>query len=187
MTQPQRPGISAEKAREILANGKMALQGGRTLYVVSNTLSDLPPIKNEALAGNDFVIHKLCGEISSEFGEAWIFEIGRTAMQATHSWLVGISKDGTDGPIVGRNLRRHFNKNGIDALPLWTHLHYHDEVEPAYYALEAPHGLVERATGESAAPQLPQSQQQPAPTQTAASRQQTARTTVDYELEELPF
>jgi hypothetical protein len=142
---PARRGLSPESARKILAEGRVT-RNGQTIYVMTNTLSELPAIKNESLTGMDFNIIRLSGEVTTEFGEAWIFEIGRNPETPTHSWLVGKPSGNSNDSVVGKNLKRHFDKNGPNALPLWVHLEYHDQGRGnAYYALETPQALLEKA------------------------------------------
>ena len=157
-TPPARRQLSPENARKYLAEGKVT-QKGATIYVMQDTLSAYPPVKNEDLAGEDFVIIRLVGERSSEFGPVWIFEIGGTPAQASNSWVVGIPQGTPNDSVVGKNIRAHFDRNGKDALPLWVSMvHVTPERGQAYYCLRAPKALVERAE-EGLEPPTPAPQQ----------------------------
>lgn len=172
---PDRRGIAPEVAARYLSDGKLTAQG-KTVYVFTDTLSDLPSMKNEQLAGRDFVIHKLAGEVSTEYGEAWIFEIGTNLDRATASWLVGKPVGNRNDSVIGKNIKRHFDRNGgSSALPLWVHLEYTERGpgQQPYYSLRPPQTLIERATpNREAEPTAPRRDDPIVPTD---------------ELEDLPF
>lgn len=189
-TSQSRRGMSAETARRALSEGKMSV-GGKTVYVMTDTLSELPPVSNDDLIGKDFVIHRLCGEVTTEFGEAWIFEIGSTIQEATRSWLVGKPIGRPNDSVTGKKLRKHFDKNGIDALPLFVRLtERQSSGGMTYHNLESPQSLVDRADAapEPQSPALPQTQQEPANFQRYDQRGESVPATrVNSDYEDLPF
>lgn len=126
--------MTREVAEKIMAAGQVT-RGGVVVHVFDNTLSNLPPIKNEAMADQDFNIITFCGDIKTTYGDAWIFEVGARPNLPTASWLVGQKS------IIGDNLQKFANRHGGFAkiLPLWVHL---AEVTPPtgnpYWSLSTP-------------------------------------------------
>jgi hypothetical protein len=168
ITNVEKVTMSKEIAQKIMAAGQ-AKRGGVVIHVFDNTLSNLPKITNDELNNEDFIIINFCGDINTEYGPAWIFEIGRNPDLPTHSWLVGQQS------IIGDNLLKYSNRRGgwAKSLPLWLHLSLHAGVKGGrdYWALGTPMVILEA---------LDQ-----APKQEAADSQ--AEREHYNELEDLPF